>query len=137
MCSPLHCVGQNDRMTCGAATASTDVCGSTCTYKQTHGSTSKDSRGSTCTDARGSACTDIYTESTVMHRSMCPYISTEGMGVHEVTSTDDYTVNVAVQVRRNAYDRYGRYETKRDIGTDVVGKVRKGISYADALHKDS
>ena len=59
------------------------------------------------------------------------------MGVHGVTSTDYYTVNVAVQGRRNAYDRSGRYETKRDIGTDVVWKVRKGIRYADALHKGS
>ena len=59
------------------------------------------------------------------------------MGVHGVTSTDDYTVNVSVQRRRNAYDRYGRYESKRGIGTDVVWKVRKGISYSDALHKGS
>ena len=100
-------------------------------------STSKDSRGSTCTDARGRACTDIYTETAVMHRSTWLYISTEGMGVHGVTYTYYYTVNVAVQGRRNVYDRYGRYETKQNIGTNVVWKLRKGISYVDALHKGS
>ena len=135
MCSLLHCVGNNDRQTCGTATASTDSCGSTCTYKQTRVSTSKDYRRSTCTDACGSACTEIYTESTGVHGSTCLYISTEGMGVHGVTSTYDYTVNMAVQGITNAYARYRRYKPKREIGKDIVGKVRKGIRYADDLQK--
>ena len=115
----------------------TDARRRTCAYKQTHGSTSKDSRRSTCTDARGSVCTDIYTESTGMHRSMCPYISTEGAGMHRVTSTCNYTVKTVILGRTNAYYRYWRYEIKRDIGTDVVSKVRTGISYADALQQGS
>ena len=88
-------------------------------------------------DAHGSACMYIYTESTVMHRSMCPYISTEGICMHRVTSTGNYTVKTVIQERTNKYYRYGRYEIKRDIGTDVLGKVRKGISYAGALQKGS
>ena len=79
----------------------------------------------------------VFTESTSVHRSKCPYISTKGTGMHEVTTADDYTVKTAVCGRTNAYDKYGRYKPKRDIGTDVVGKVRKGIRYADALHQGS
>ena len=69
--------------------------------------------------------------------STFPYISTEVMDVNGVTSTDDYKLNMAVQGRMNAYYRYGRYETKRYICTDVVGKVWKSISYSDALQKGS
>ena len=47
-----------------------------------------------------------------MHRSMCPYISTEGIYMHRVTSTGNYTVKTVIQGRKNAYYRYGRYETK-------------------------
>ena len=46
-------------------------------------------------------------------------------------------VKTDVQGRINVYDDYSRYETKRNIGTDVVGKVWKGIRYDDALQKVS
>ena len=72
-----------------------------------------------------------------MHRSMYLYISTEGICMHRVTSTGNYTVKTVIQERTNEYYRYRRYETKRYIGTDVLGKVRKGISYADALQQGS
>ena len=96
---------------------------------------SKAARGSTCTYERGSKCMDVYTDSMGVHGSTCSYISTKRTGVHGGTSTDDSTVNTVVQRRTNAYDKYGRYEPKRDIGTDTVQKVRKGISFAEALQK--
>ena len=49
-------------------------------------------------DARRSTCTDVSTDSTgvstvsmSVQGSMCPYISTKGMGAHKGTSTDIYT----------------------------------------------
>ena len=34
-------------------------------------------------------------------------------------------------------DDCGRYEPKQDIVKDVVGKLRKGVRYSDALQKGS
>ena len=94
-------------------------------YKHTHISRSN--------NARGSACTEVSTEIMGVQGSTCLYISTEGMGAYGVTYTDDSMVNTAVRGRTDAYDKYGRYKPKWDIGTDVVGKICNGISYADAL----
>ena len=94
-------------------------------YKHTHISRSN--------NARGSACTEVSTESMGVQGSTCLYISTEGMGAYGVTYTDDSMVNTAVRGRTDAYEKYGRYKPKWDIGADVVGKICKGISYADAL----
>ena len=104
--------------------------------KKTHRITSKDARGGTCTYVSNES-TGIYTESTCVHGSTCPYISTKDIGIHGGTSTDFYMVKVVVQGIMNTYYKYRRYKPKRDIGTDVVGKVRKGIRYADALHQGS
>ena len=49
---------------------------------------------------------------------------------------EDSNVNTVVYGRTNTYDEYGIYKPIWDIGTDVVGKLQKGISYADALQKD-
>ena len=65
------------------------------------------------------------------------YIPTKGTGVNRVTSMADSMVKTFVRGIMNAYDDYRRYEPLRDIGTDVVGKVRKGIRYADTLHQGS
>ena len=70
-----------------------------------------------------------------MHRSKGPYISTKGTGMHVVTSTDEYKVNTFVRGITDAYYNYGRYEPIWEIGKYIVGKVRKGISYADALQQ--
>ena len=70
-----------------------------------------------------------------MHKITCPYIYTKFRVVHGVTSTDDSTVNTFVQGTTNGYDKYGKYETKQDIVTYTVGKIRKGIRYVDALHQ--
>ena len=94
---------------------------------------SKDGCGSTCTNARGSIHTDVSIESTVMHGSTLLYITTKDTVMHRVTYMDDSMTKAVVQGRMNSYDQYGRYKPKRDIGTDVLGKVWKGISYADAL----
>ena len=94
---------------------------------------SKDAPGSTFTDNIGSACMDFSTESTGLNRSTCLYIPTKGTVMHRVTSTDNSTVNTVVCGRTNAYDEYVRYKPIRYIGTDIVGKVRKGIRYDDAL----
>ena len=91
----------------------------------------------TCTEYCVSACTDVSTNITGVHGSTCPYISTKGTGVHVVMSTDESKVKTVVRGRKNMCDEYGRKKPIRDIGTDVVGKVRKGISYADALHQGS
>ena len=90
-----------------------------------------------CTDARGSVCKEVLTESKGVNRSKCPYIFTKVTGVHGVTFMDDYTVKLAVHGRMNAYDKYRRYGPKQDIGTDVVGRVLKGIRYAYSLHQGS
>ena len=42
-------------------------------------------------------------------------------------------VKMVVYGRTNAYNKYRRYEPIWEIGTKVLGKVQKGISYADAL----
>ena len=154
---PIFCtVVQNNRQTQVTATASTGVCrcmytdyrGITWTDTHTCGSTSKYSGGSICTeyfvsectDVTGmgyciSVCMDIYTDSTGVHGSKCPYISTKGMGVHRVMFTDKSTVKTAVCGRTNAYDKYSRYKPIPDIDMDVVSKVRKVISYDDALQQ--
>ena len=109
--------------------------------KQTHRSTGKDICRSSCTDAQGSTCTDVYTditgiynENTGLHRRKCQDISTKCMGVNRGTSADISTENKFVQGRTCAYDKYGMHGTRRDIGTYTVGKVRKGMSYTDAIH---
>ena len=81
------------------------------------------------------ACMDVSADNTSMSRNTCPYISTKGTGMHVVTSTYESKVNMFVFGRTDAYYNYGRYKPIWDIGTDVVGKVRKGISYDDALHQ--
>ena len=35
----------------------------------------------------------------------------------------------------DAYDEYGRYKPIQYIGTDVVSKVRKGVSYYNTLQQ--
>ena len=67
----------------------------------------------------------------------CPYVPTKGTGVHGVTSMDNYMVRTVVCGRTNAHYEYGRYEPIREISTYIVGKVRKGVSYDDALQKVS
>ena len=109
----------------------------TSTDKQTHGSTSMDARRSTFTNSHESACTDVSTEITGVHGSIFPYISTKYTDMYGVMSTEVSIEKTAVQGITNAYDNYGRYETKRDIDTDVLGKVQKGIRYTGALQKGS
>ena len=84
---------------------------------------------------RGSACTDVFTDSRGVRGSMGLYISTNGTGVHVVMSMDDPKVNTVVRGKTNTYDKYGSYKPIRDIGREVVGKVLKGISYADSLQQ--
>ena len=55
--------------------------------------------------------------------------------MHVVTSTDESKVNTFVRGITDAYYNYGGYEPIWEIGKDLVGKVRKGISYADALQQ--
>ena len=110
------CVVQNNIQTHGTYTASTEA------------------RGGMCTDDCGSACMEFYTEITRINVIICTYISTKGVGVHGVVSTDDSMVNTVVRGITNAYDKYRKYKPIWGIGTDVVGKLRKGISYADDVH---
>ena len=70
-----------------------------------------------------------------MHRIKGPYISTKGTGMHVVNSTDESKVNTFANGITDAYYNYGRYELIWEIGKDIVGKVQKGISYADALQQ--
>ena len=91
------------------------------------------------TDIRGSMCADVSTESmgiynaiTIVQGIMGPYISTKGNGMHEGTSTEVSIVKAVVKKRTNVYEKYGGWKTKHDIGTDALGKLRKGISYDDA-----
>ena len=51
------------------------------------------------------------------------YISTKGMGLHKVIFTENSTIKMVVRGRTNAYDKYGRYKPKRDIFTNILGKV--------------
>ena len=66
-------------------------------------------------------------------------MSTKGTGVHVFTFMEKSKIKTFVCGRMKVYDKYGRYElqTYTGKGTDVVVKVRKGISYADALHQSS
>ena len=137
ICNTSIIFRQNNIQKHGTATASTDAHGGPCmddrgstwTDKHTHGSTSK--------DARRSTFTNVYTESTDVHGIKWPYISTKDTGMHEVTSTDDSTVNTVVHGRTNVYDEYWRYKPKQHIVTDIVVKVQKGIRYSDELHLGS
>ena len=115
----------------------TDGRGSTWTDKHTHVFMSKDGHGSTCMYARGSTCTEVSTESMGVHGSTRPSIPTKYTGVHRVMCTNDSMIKAVVRGRTNAYGKYGRYKPKWYIGTDVLGKVQKGIIYADALQKGS
>ena len=81
--------------------------------------------------------TGVYTEITSVQGSMCAYISTKGTGVHGGTYTDVSTVKTVVQLIMDAYENYGGYKLKQDIGTDTVGKLWKGISYVDSLQQSS
>ena len=80
---------------------------------------------------------EISTKSISVDGSTCLYISTKGTGVHRFTSTDYSTVKAVIRGRTNEYDLYGRYEPKLDTDTDVVEKVRRGISYAYSLKQGS
>ena len=122
-------VVQNDKYTRGTATARTDACGVTCTDAcrrmfmdtQTRGSTRKDSGRSTLTEDRVSACTDatcmedlvsawtdVSTDSTGVHRSMYPYISTKFTVVHGLMQTKKFKAKTALCGRKNTYDEYRR-----------------------------
>ena len=106
-----------------------DACGSMYTEKQTHGSMSK--------DACGSVYMDVSTASKGMTGRTCLYIYTKGTCVHIVMSMVNSTVKIIVRGRTNAYGKCWRYKYKQDIGTDLIGKVWKGIIYTDALHQGS
>ena len=88
---------------------------------------------STCTEDFVVVCMDVSVENTNLHGIICPYISTKFMGVHVVSPTDKFKVKKFICGRMDAYDECRRYKPIWYIGTDVVGKVWKGISYADAL----
>ena len=63
--------------------------------------------------------------------------------MHRSTSTDVSTINMAVRVITCAYDKYGMHGPNQVIiepvsnhmGADAVGKLRKGVSYDDALQQ--
>ena len=55
--------------------------------------------------------------------------------MHVVKSTNESKVNTFANGITDAYYNYGRYKPIWEIGTDVVGKVREGISYADSLQQ--
>ena len=80
---------------------------------------------------------EVYTESTIVHGSTCSYIFTKCTGMHVVTPTEKSKVKMVVRVKSNAYGKYRRYGPIWYIGTEVVGKVQKGISYSDALNQGS
>ena len=92
-------------------------------------------RVSVCIDIY--ACKDVSDENMGLHRRKCLYISTKGTGMRVVTPTDESKVKTFVRSRTDAYDEYGRYEPIQDIGPDILGKVQKGIRYADALQHGS
>ena len=110
----------------------TDALGRTCMEKHTHKITRKDAHRSTYTeiynDSKG-----VYIEITGVHKSMCLYISTKGMGVHVGTPTGVSIVKMVVQGITSTYYEYRRYGPKQDIFMDALGKVRKRIRYADDL----
>ena len=92
---------------------------------------------SACKEDNVSACIDVSTDNKGVYRSMCPYISTKGTGAYLVTSMDKSKVNTFACRRTGTYEKYRRYKPIWDIGTDAVGKLRKEISYADALQQGS
>ena len=53
--------------------------------------------------------------------------------MHRVTSMDKSRLKTIVRGKNSAHNKYVRYKPIWEIGTDVVGKVRKVISYNDAL----
>ena len=63
--------------------------------------------------------------------------------MHGGTCTNVSTINVVVCGSTCAYDKYRVHGPKRSIiepcrkhiGTDAVGKVHKGVIYADALQR--
>ena len=77
----------------------------------------------------------VFTESTGVNRRMWPYIYTKNKGVHRGTFTDISIVGKVLRGRKDTYDEYRRYKPKWDICTDALGKVQKGVDYADALQK--
>ena len=89
----------------------------------------------TCMEDCISVCMEVSTDSTGVHRSTCPYICTKDTGVHVVTSTKKYKVKTFICGSMKTYDKYGRYKPIRDIGPYILGKVGKGIRYADALRQ--
>ena len=50
---------------------------------------------------------------------------------------EDSTVKTVARGKTNTYDECGKYKPIRNISTEVVGKVRKGISYYDSLQQGS
>ena len=86
-----------------------------------------------CTDGLGGVCNVVSTESMGVRGRTFPYIPTKGTGMHGFMYMENSMVKMVVRGRTNAYDEYGRYETIRDIGMGIVKKVRKGISYDDAI----
>ena len=50
---------------------------------------------------------------------------------------DKSKVKTVLRGRTDAYDKYRRYEPVRDVGTDIVGQVRKGVRYDDSLNQGS
>ena len=103
----------------------------TCTEDPVSGFTDN----SSCTEDRVSVCMDVSDENTDLHRSTCPSISTKGTGMHVFMSKSETKVKTFICGSTDAYDNYGKYELIRGIGEDVVNKVQKGISYADALQQ--
>ena len=55
--------------------------------------------------------------------------------MHVVTPTDKSKVKKFIRGILDAYDEYGRYKPVWYLGMDVVGTVRKEISYGDSLKK--
>ena len=77
-----------------------------------------------CTEDHVSACMYVSDDNTGLHRSMRPYISTKGTGVHVVIPTEKSKVKTFVRGKTDAYDKCGLYKLVRDISPDVVGKIR-------------
>ena len=103
------------------------------TCMEDHVSACKNS--SACMEYCVSMCTDGSSDNMGMHRSNGPYISTKGTGMHIFTSTDESKLNTFVRGIMDTYYNCGRYEPIWRIGKDVVGKVRKGMSYSDTLQQ--
>ena len=95
----------------------TDDCGILCTDTQTRGNTSKDARRRTKDCVR--AFTDVSNDSTGLHRSTCPYISTKDTGVQVFTYTDESKVKTVLCGRTDAYYEYERNEPMKYICTYI------------------